>query len=157
MTEPDPAWQHPVDRFAAVGARVGAAPFPESGVEHATNLRHVARHLVLALQGELEFADPAAPMFHRYEEPWAQWGGPNPDNVYTRAAIDPAATYRVTGNVAGVRTALFSLVDGDMHLGRFGVFSEQSLADLDVGPDGGFELWISPHPHDHNWFQADPQ
>ena len=29
-----------------------------------------------------------------------QWGGPNPDNVYTRAAIDPAATYRVTGDVA---------------------------------------------------------
>ena len=26
-----------------------------------------------------------------------QWGGPNPDNVYTRAAIDPAATYRVVG------------------------------------------------------------
>ena len=39
--------------------------------------------------------------FHRYEEPWVQWGGPNPDNVYLRAPIDPTATYRVWADVTG--------------------------------------------------------
>ena len=43
----------------------------------------------MALQGQLEHGDPAHPTFHRYEEPWVQWGGPNPDNVYLRAPIDP--------------------------------------------------------------------
>jgi hypothetical protein len=143
-------------RLAALGARVGKAPFAESSIERATNLRHVARHLVLALQGELEFADPRAPIFHRYEEPWAQWGGPNPDNVYTRAAIDPAATYRVTGNVTGMRTAIFSLADGDMHLDKYGVFGERTLPDLQVEPDGTMELWISPEPHDGNWISSHP-
>ena len=125
-----------------------------SETDRALCARHVTRQLVMALQSELEFGDAANPMFHRYEEPWVQWGGPNPDNVYTRAAVDPAGTYRVTGNVAGVRTALFSLVDGDMHLGKYGVFSEHALADLDVAADGSLELWISPDRHERNWMES---
>jgi hypothetical protein len=125
------------------------------------DVRHLTRQLVLALQGELEQGDAGSPSFHRYEEPWAQWGGPNPDNVYLRAAIDPRATYRVTGNVAGVRAAIFSLVEGDMHLGRYGVFAEQTLADFDVPADGAFVLWISPDgddgdEHDGNWLRTHP-
>jgi hypothetical protein len=150
------AWQALCERLAAIGARVGADPFPAAGAEHAVDVRHVARQLVLALQGELEHGDPAHPSFHRYEEPWAQWGGPNPDNVYTRATIDPAATYRVRGNVAGVRTAIFSLVEGDMHLGRYGVYAERTLADLRVPDDGAVELWISPERHDGNWMETHP-
>src|SRR6185437_6708503 len=140
-----------------VGMRLADEPFPTSGADRALCARHILRQLVMAVQSEVEFADPTSPVFHRYEEPWVQWGGPNPDNVYTRAAIDPAATYRVYGNVAGVRAALFSLVDGDMHLGRFGVFSEQALADLDVEPDGSVQMWISPDPHAGNWFESDPE
>src|SRR5690242_15675230 len=89
------AWQALCDRLATTGARLATPPFPAAGDDHAADVRHLARQLVLALQGELEHGDAAFPTFHRYEEPWAQWGGPNPDNVYTRAAIDPRATYRV--------------------------------------------------------------
>jgi hypothetical protein len=150
-------WRTFCERLAAVGARLAADPFPATGADRALCARHLARQLVMAVQSEVEFGDASAPVFHRYEEPWVQWGGPNPDNVYVRAAIDPAATYRVSGDVSGVRSALFSLVDGDMHLGRFGVFSEHTLADLDVGPDGSVELWISPDRHDHNWLESDPE
>jgi hypothetical protein len=150
------AWRTFCDRLAAVGDTLAAEPFPAAAADRADCTRHLARQVVMALQGELEHADPADPIFHRYEEPWVQWGGPNPDNVYTRAAIDPTATYRVAGNVDGVRAALFSLVDGDMHLGRFGVFGECTLADLDVGADGSFELWISPDRHDGNWIESHP-
>jgi hypothetical protein len=147
-------WRDFCDRLAAVGARLAEAPFPASAGDRALCTRHLTRQLVMALQAELEFGDSSNPTFHRYEEPWVQWGGPNPDNVYARAAIDPAATYRVFGNVMGVRTALFSLVDGDMHLDRYGVFSEHTLADLDVAADGSFELWISPDRHDSNWIES---
>ncbi len=142
--------------MGAIGERVGTDPFPGSGPEYVLDVRHLARQLVLALQGEIEHGDPAFPTFHRYEEPWAQWGGPNPDNVYTRAAIAPDATYRISGNVAGVRAAIFSVVEGDMHLGRYGVFGEQTLADLDVGLDGELELWISPDRHEGNWIASNP-
>jgi hypothetical protein len=151
------AWQTFCERLAGVGTRLADEPFPTSGADRALCARHILRQLVMAVQSEVELADPTSPVFHRYEEPWVQWGGPNPDNVYTRAAIDPSATYRVYGNVAGVRAALFSLVDGDMHLGQFGVFSEQALADLDIEPDGSVQMWISPDPHAGNWFESDPE
>jgi hypothetical protein len=153
----DGAWRSFCERLAGAGDRLAAEPFPASAPDRALCTRHLARQLVMALQSEVEFGDPASPAFHRYEEPWVQWGGPNPDNVYTRAAIDPSATYRVFGNISGVRAAIFSLVDGDMHLGRFGVFSEHTLADLEVGADGSIELWISPEQHEHNWIASDPE
>ena len=150
------AWHSLCGRLAAIGTRVATEPFPAAGSEHAVDVRHVARQLVLALQGEIEHGDPGFPSFHRYEEPWAQWGGPNPDNVYTRAPIDPSATYRVTGNVAGVRAAIVSLVEGDMHLGRYGVYEERTLGDFDIAADGALEFWISPGPHAGNWMPAHP-
>ncbi len=149
-------WQQFCERLGAIGERLGAEPFPQSEADHANCMRHLARQVVMSLQGELEHADAMHPTFHRYEEPWVQWGGPNPDNVYTRAAIDPAATYRVAGNVVGVRAAILSLVEGDMHLDRYGVFGEHTLAELDVAPDGSLELWISPDRHDHNWIASHP-
>ena len=160
MTDEEPdaatAWRGFCTRLTEVGERLTQAPFPTSEADRALSIRHLARQLVMAVQAELEFADAGSPVFHRYEEPWVQWGGPNPDNVYTRAAIDPAATYRVFGNVAGVRAALFSLVDGDMHLGQYGVFSEQSLGDFDVATDGSLELWISPDRRESNWIASHP-
>lgn len=112
----------------------------------AVGARHLSRQLVMALQGELEFANPRAPILHRYEQPWVQWGGPNPDNVYRRCAIDPALTYHVWGNARGLRGLIVSQVDGDMHLGNFGVFEERTLAELDVADDGTFSFAIGPQP-----------
>src|SRR5258708_23497220 len=108
-TDVEGAWRGFCDRLAVLGTRLAADPYPASGPDQALCARHLARQLVMALQAELALGDAANPIFHRYEEPWVQWGGPNPDNVYSRAAIDPAATYRVRGDVRGVRSALFSL------------------------------------------------
>src|SRR4051794_9591968 len=155
-TELTVAWQQFCERLGAIGERLASEPFPDHGPDHALDVRHLTRQLVLALQGEVEHGDPLFPSLHRYEEPWAQWGGPNPDNVYTRAAIAPDGTYRLWGNFAGVRTAIFSLVEGDMHLDRYGVFSEVTLPDLDVAADGSLELWVSPEPHDGNWIASHP-
>lgn len=136
------AWSDFCTRLAALGQTL-----PEDPAARADGVRHLARQVVMALQGHLEHGDPAHPSFHRYEEPWVQWGGPNPDNVYLRAPIDPAATYRLWGDVTGVREAIVSLVEGDMHLGAFGVWSEKTLSELTVGDDGLLEVWISPDEH----------
>ena len=88
-------WRAFCARLGAACEGLARAPFPTSGADRALGARHLTRQLVMALQSELEFGDAVAPVFHRYEEPWVQWGGPNPDNVYTRAAIDPAESYRV--------------------------------------------------------------
>jgi len=142
------AWAVFTERLSAAA---GALP------EGPENARHLARQVVMALQGHLEHADVRHPTFHRYEEPWVPWGGPNPDNVYLRAPVDPSETYRVWADVTGVRELIVSLVEGDMHLGAFGVWSERTLGDLDVGPDGLLELWIAPEEHEGNWLPAAPE
>jgi hypothetical protein len=135
-------WSEACARIAALG----------DGLD-GEGIRHLTRQVVLALQEELEHGDPAHPTFHRYEEPWAQWGGPNPDNVYVRARVDPARSYVVRGDVTGLRQAIFSLHDGDMHEGRTGVFSECTLDELAVGDGGRLEIAIAPErpPDSRNW------
>lgn len=145
------AWPAFCARLAALGEAL-----PDDERDRAEGVRHLARQAVMALQGQLEHGDPRHPTFHRYEEPWVQWGGPNPDNVYVRAAIDPAATYRLWGDVTGVREAIISLVEGDMALGAFGVWSERTLSELTVGPDGTLEVWIAPDEHPGNWLATHP-
>jgi hypothetical protein len=149
---PDPvaSWRQLCAGVAALSEEV-AAHDPAAGI------RHLARQLALALEEQLEHADARHPSFQRYEAPWSQWGAPNPDNVYLRTAIDPAATYRVWDDVSGVREFLVSLVEGDMHLDEYGVFAERARHELNIAADGTLELFVSPHEHSGNWLPADPK
>ncbi len=145
MTDPaGEAWARWTAGLAAGALRLAQPDFPTDDRGRAEGIRHLARQAGLALQGELEHADPVHPRLHRYELPWSQWGAPNPDNVYERCAIDPDATYVLRGRVDGVHEALFSLVDGDMHLDENAVLSEVALSDLVVGDDGELVLTIGP-------------
>src|SRR5207245_1218658 len=66
--------------------------------------RAITRWLVYATQQEIEAGDPRFPGFVSHQNPWNQWGGPNPDNVYLRANIDPQQSYRVwTRDARGLR------------------------------------------------------
>ena len=138
------AWARWASGLVALSERLTGADFPTDARGRAEGIRHLARQAGLALQGELEHADPVRPRLHRYELPWSQWGAPNPDNVYERCAIDPAGDYVLRGRVEGVHEALFSLVEGDMHLDENQVFAEVALTDLVVGDDGELALHIGP-------------
>lgn len=138
------AWARWTAGLAALSERLTGDDFPTDERGRAEGLRHLARQAAFALQGELEHADPIHPRLHRYELPGSQWGAPNPDNVYERCAIDPSATYVLRGQVGGVHEALFSLVQGDMHLDEDEVHAELALTDLTVGNDGTFEMVIGP-------------
>ncbi len=150
------AWLRWTATLASLSERLTADDFPVDPRGRAEGIRHLARQADLALQGELEHADARHPRLHRYELPWSQWGAPNPDNVYTRCAIDPTATYTLRGRVDHVHEALFSLVEGDMHLDEIGVFAEVALTDMAVGEGGDFELTIGPVPVPGNHLPAAP-
>jgi hypothetical protein len=148
------AWQRWVTTLGALADRIATDDFPTDDRGRAEGIRHLARQSQLALQGELEHSDVDHPRLHRYELPWSQWGAPNPDNVYGRCAIDPSADYVLRGNVSGVHEALFSLVEGDMHLDQNEVFAEVALTDLRPSADGSLELRIGPG--DHNDLRTAP-
>lgn len=152
------AWQRFCDGLQACGERIAAAGLADDPTTRAEGYRHLARLAVMALQGELEYADTTFPAFHRYDDDVVQWGGPNADNHYLRAAIDPAGTYRIAGEVAGVRELIVSTHEGDMQLDEYGVFEERRLGELTVA-DGRLELRLGgPQPLEEpaNWIPLDP-
>jgi hypothetical protein len=150
------AWSRWTESLAALSARLTTGDFPSDDRGRAEGIRHLARQSQLALQGELEHSDARHPKLHRYELPWSQWGAPNPDNVYLRCVVDPSATYVLRGDVGGVHEALFSLVEGDMHLDEHGVFAEVALTDLTPDPHGRLELVVGPDGDGPNRLPSSP-
>jgi len=140
------AWREWCERLAAVGETILGDGYPSEPRDRAEGFRWLTRLMVHAVQMEIETGDPLHPDFVRYETPDNQWGGPNPDNVYLRAPIAPGEAYRVWGHTRGVRQAIFSLHEGDMQLGEFGVWSETSLDRLTVEEDGRLEILVSSDP-----------
>ncbi len=150
------AWRDFCRRLEAVGESILAEGFPAGPQDRAEGFRWLTRLVTHATRMEIEAGDPDHPVFVRYETPHNQWGGPNPDLTYLRANVDPAKSYRIWADVRGVRQALFSLNEGEMQLGEFGVFSERSLDDLTVDSDGLLELRLSPEEQPGNWLPTHP-
>jgi hypothetical protein len=151
------AWRDWCRRLEATGERILESGFPQDARGRAEGVRALTRLLVYATQMEMEAGDPLHPVLYRYGDPRTQWGGPNPDNVYLRATVDPSLAYRVRADVTGVRDALFSLHEGDMQLSEYGVFSECALHDLEVQDDGSLEIHIAPDAQPGNWMRSDPK
>jgi hypothetical protein len=151
------AWRDWCRRLEGIGERILADDFPADPAARAEGYRALTRLLVYATQLELEAGDPLHPVLYRYEDPRTQWGGPNPDNLYLRASIHPDHAYRVRGNVSGVREALFSLHEGDMQLGEYGVYSERSLGSLARDLAGELVIEIGPEPRPGNWLPSHPR
>jgi hypothetical protein len=149
------AWREWCERLKTAGEALLGDGFPTDPRERAEGFRYLTRLMVHASQLELEAGDPLHPTFVRYETPHNQWGGPNPDNIYLRANIDPTRSYRLWANVKGMRQVILSLNEGDMQLGEYGVFSERTLDDLTVDPDGRLEIHISPDAQPGNWMPMD--
>ena len=121
------AWRDWCDRLKAVGDNILGDEFPAEPRERAEGFRWLTRLVTHATQLEVEAGDPRFPRFVRYEMPGHQWGGPNPDNTYLRANVDPACAYRVWADVGGVRQLIVSLHEGDMQLGEFGNRKNRAL------------------------------
>ena len=151
------AWREFCRRIADAGAAALADTIVDSERAQAEGLRSLSRQLVFAIQDTVEFSDADFPALHRYDDDVTKWGGPNADNNYLRCAIDPAGRYRLTAGVAGCREVILSLVEGDMQLGHYGVFSECSLGDLRI-QDGRLEVMIGPDRPGGgaNWMETNP-
>ena len=150
------AWADLLGELGNLPSKMAELGFPVDGSAGEESIRHLARQLGFALLDQLEHSDVSAPTLQRYELPWSQWGAPNPDNVYLRCAIDPTATYELRGDMTGVHETLFSLLEGDMHLGENGVHDEIALSDLQTEPDGKVSITIGPRRGDGNRLVSQP-
>jgi hypothetical protein len=70
-------------------------------------------------------------------------GSPNPDTVYTRAAIDGAGTYRLTGERGSARQVTIMPFGAPTATGM-ATWPPFDLSDLTTGADGRFDVIVSP-------------
>lgn len=159
------AWSGFCRRLEALGAEILRPDVPATPLDRAEGFRHLTRTLVSALQQVVEYSDVMRPVFYQNPAADVKWGGDNPDNLYLHAAIDGAARYRIRGWRGTVHDFIVSTsAAGPMEAAATGsrknkphlVFAERSAHELEIGPDGRFEILIAPERQPGNWLPSHP-
>ena len=146
------AWDEFCDTLKAAGAALNLPGAPRDPFNQAEGYRYLSRLARGGLMAFVEYADPRAPVLHRVAHETVKLGSDNPDNYYQTAAIRGDFEYRITGRRNTVRYLGFGTQAG--HYGQGGGMPPTGYveaADLDIGPDGRFELIVSSRRQEGNW------
>ncbi len=157
--QPSSSW----DRFAD-GLRASARWIEEHEVSvdpviRAQGVRYVGRAAIAALHHEVEYADPLFPQWFRCIDQVNNWGGPNVDNEYLSAAVDPSHAYHVHADLSRSAGLLLQSIRGIWHLPEgFAVLDDWSIDDFKLNDDGTLDLYLGgPERSDVNWFPLHPE
>jgi hypothetical protein len=150
------AWTQFTDRMEELGARLHGSDFPAEEADRVRLQRHLIGVMIEGLQWHVDHGDAAHPILMVSNGRFQQWGGPNADNVYYRAHVDPRFQYRLTGNLAGIEHVAVSLATGDMHMGAFETSRNVDVPELDLAEDGSFALAIGSDASPGPWLEMEP-
>ncbi len=145
-------WEAFCEALGQAGAVLRRPGSPAAALDRAEGCRYLGRLTRLALEKFVEHADPAAPSFYRLSHETAKIGCDNPDSVYLNAAISGRYAYRLYGTRGTVAYLGFGTYYG--HYGskaRSGCSGYLEAGDLQLGPDGGFEIVLSRERQPGNW------
>jgi hypothetical protein len=118
----------------------------EGGEGDAEGYRHLMVLLALGVDEALRTSDPYEPVIRPGNvDHVLKWGMDCPDALYSGAALRPDATYAVRGTRGGARFMGLQVMAGIANGG------DVVADDLELGPDGTFELILSAERHGGNW------
>ncbi len=145
-------WRDFCNRLGDAGELILQKDAPDTPLDRAEGWRYLTRLLRVALEMNVEFADPDFPVFYKASHETAKIGSDNPDNVYLNATVRGDRDYRITGKRGSI--AYLSVgskanryhIDGTM--ASTGELEEQNIV---LGPDGAFEIIASATPKPGNW------
>ncbi len=149
MTASDPApavtaWRAFCERMRALGERLLTDEFPTDDV--AGGVRHLVEQVVVFLGWSVLHADPRRPAFQRHNDLVGRWGGPNVDNVYRHARVDPALRYRIRGRMHGCDDWVLAVRAGFMHMPAWGTLRTITASSLGIGRGDDFEVVLDDLP-----------
>ncbi len=151
------AWRDFCGRLEAVGDGILAEGFPAGPGDRAEGFRWLTRLVAHAIaDGDRGRRTPRIRCSCATRRHTTSGAVRIPTSPTCGPTSIPSATYRIWADVSGVRQVIFSLNEGEMQLGEFGVFSERSLDDLEVGDDGLLEIRLSPQEQPGNWLPTHP-
>jgi hypothetical protein len=105
-----------------------------------------------ALETFVEFSDPMAPVLRRAVHETVKMGADNPDNWYENAPLHGDYEYRLHGSRGTV--AYLSIATQVGHYGQGAGMPPAGFLeakDLEIRPDGTFELFLSARRKPGNW------
>ena len=136
------AWERFLGALADAGSIVTGPLGARDERERAEGYRHLTRVLSIATEMLLEKGDPRYPAFTRWMSPHRKMLGDNPGTIYDAAVIDPAFTYRITGD-RGSCAYLGICVYGTGEDGARRIVGNLDDDQLALGPNGEFEVWLA--------------
>jgi len=151
-------WEEFCDSLKAAGQVILRPDCPASEIDRAEGWRYLTRLSRIGLEMMLECADPDFPAFYSGSHETAKIGGDNPDNRYVNATIDGRREYVIRGTRGTVHYLSFAT-----RANRFaidGTMSETgNLAgtDLEMSPDGTFEIHVGRERKGVNWLPCTDQ
>jgi len=140
-------WAALYETLRRAGGRVLAEGAPAEPWQRAEGYRYLLRFLTAGVRTCVENADPDHPELCRMMDRGRTWGLDCPDCLYLYAPVRGDATYRLFGtrgsaNVFDAQVNYGHFASGD--IASWGTYDSRSDLDLEVGPDGRFELLIAP-------------
>lgn len=160
MTEAEAAelkavWNGYLDSLKAAGEQLFRPTTPSDPLTAAEGLRHLARMTRLGLTA-LEFSDPDFPVLARLVDEVTKFGCDNPDTIYQRGVVNGAHRYRIVGQRNTVDYLSF-ITSAPGENGRQRQIGYLDTGALEVGPDGRFEILLSPEREAGNWLLMTPE
>lgn len=152
------AWEEFCDTLKSAGAAMVFPGTPTDPLTQAEGYRYLSRLTRAGLEAFVECADPHAPVLRRMVHETVKLGSDNPDNYYMNANIDGTLEYRISGTRGTVDYLGFGTQEGNYgEGGQMPTTGYVEAADLEIAPDGTFELILSATEHPGNWLPMTPE
>ncbi|MCA3798331.1 MAG: hypothetical protein IOC66_39335, partial [Burkholderia sp.] len=150
-------WAEFCDTLKRSGQQILRAEAPDDPLTRAEGFRYLSRLMRIALEMHVEFADGAWPGFFSPSHETAKIGADNPDNLYQYARVDGRCEYRVTGQRGTVAYLSFGTQKGGYETdGKMLQTGFLDAKQLEIAPDGSFEIVLSDTPRAGNWVRMEP-
>ena len=152
MSDTSALWADFCQKLEAAGEQALNSDLISSELDKIEGVRYLTRLLRIGLDMHLENADPAFPSFYQASHATAKIGADNPDNFYQNATISGTHSYRIRGKRGTVPILSFGTkanryaIDGTM-----ASTGELDIRDVELGPDGCFEIIVSQEKQQGNW------
>ena len=142
------AWSDACRRLEALGPQILGADYPQAPEDQAEGLRHLVEQAVCWLTWSVGHGDPRAPFFQRQNDFFTQWGGPNAENTYRHARVDPSLRYRLRGKMNSCEDFILAIRSGFRHQPKPGTLVEVTASNVGIREGDEFELVLGGPPSD---------
>jgi len=145
-------WREFCGKLAEAGEILDRPAAPRTAIDQAEGVRYLSRLARTALNMLVDSSDPDFPRIFLLTDDTIKIGADNPDNLYQQVVVRGDRDYRITGRRGTVPyLSIGSKANRYAIDGTMASTGEIEFADVELGPDGSFEIVASKQQQPGNW------